>query len=92
MKLTLKISFLLATIILILALTLPSILNLAGLHPKYKEASFDLEGKKALIIATNHGVLNKPGETDGKAERTSFFHTLTPDHTTLRPECQQISY
>lgn len=67
MKLTLKITFILATLIIILALTLPSILNLAGLHPKYKEGSFELEGKKALIIATNHGVLNKPGETDGKA-------------------------
>ncbi len=36
-----------------------------GLHPEYNGPTYDLPGKKALIIATNHGVLNKPGETTG---------------------------
>lgn len=49
-----------------MAISLPSILSLAGLHPKFNGDTFNLDGKKALIIATNHGVLNKPGETAGK--------------------------
>jgi len=45
---------------------LPSILHKAGLHAAYEDAKeYDLKGKKALIIATSHGVLNAPGETTG---------------------------
>jgi putative intracellular protease/amidase len=66
MNLVLKILLIVISIIVVIALALPSILNLAGLHPKFDGNTFDLEGKKALIIATNHGVLNKPGETEGK--------------------------
>ena len=32
---------------------------------------FNFDGKRALIIATNHGVLNKPGELGGK--KTGVF-------------------
>jgi putative intracellular protease/amidase len=39
---------------------------MAGLHPDYEGDVFEFNDKKALIIATNHGVLNKPDETDGK--------------------------
>jgi putative intracellular protease/amidase len=46
--------------------SLPQMLNMAGLHPDYEGDVFEFNNKKALIIATNHGVLNKPGETDGK--------------------------
>jgi putative intracellular protease/amidase len=56
----------LGAIIIFLALILSRFLNLLGLHPKFDGNSFDLTGKKALIIATNHGVLSKPGETEGK--------------------------
>ena len=49
-----------------MVISLPSILSLAGLHPKFNGDTFNLDGKKALIIATNHDVLNKPGETSGK--------------------------
>ena len=42
-------------------------LTFFGLHPEYKEEVFALNDKRALIIATNHGVLNKPNETNGKA-------------------------
>ena len=38
----------------------------AGLHPVYEAEAPDLSGRRALIIATNHGVLNAPGETEGK--------------------------
>ena len=51
---------------------LPAGLHLAGLHPKNThEFDFNFDGKRALIIATNHGVLNKPGELDGK--KTGVF-------------------
>lgn len=42
-----------------------SILQSRGLHPDHDGKSFDLKGKKALIVTTSHGVLNKPGETTG---------------------------
>ena len=46
---------------------LPNIIHQAGIHPVYKDAKeYDLAGKKALIICTNHGVLNAYGETTGK--------------------------
>ena len=38
-----------------------------GVHPDYDSASFDLKGKKALIVTTSHAVLSKPGETTGDA-------------------------
>ena len=66
MNIIIKISSILIVTIIIVALSLPKLLNLAGLHPKYDGEMYDLNGKKALIIATNHGVLNKPGETSGK--------------------------
>jgi len=46
---------------------LPNILHQAGLHPDYADSKeYNLNGKKALIITTSHGVLNAPGETTGK--------------------------
>jgi putative intracellular protease/amidase len=50
---------------------LPSILHSLGLHPEYDGKQYDLKGKKALIVTTSHGVLNKPGETEGK--KTGVF-------------------
>lgn len=45
---------------------LPDILHQAGLHPDYADSkTYDLPGKKALIITTSHAVLNAPGETTG---------------------------
>lgn len=55
----------LMAIVVIIALALPSILHTRGLHPDYEGETFDLAGKKALIVTTSHGVLNKPGETTG---------------------------
>ena len=66
MKSIYKISFSFIILVGIIAISLPSLLTLAGLHPKFNGDTFNLDGKKALIIATNHGVLNKPGETSGK--------------------------
>jgi len=56
---------------IIFAIALPSILKSQGLHPDYDGASYELPGKRALIISTSHGVLNKPGETTGK--KTGVF-------------------
>jgi putative intracellular protease/amidase len=53
------------------ALALPSILHSLGLHPAYPGGSYDLAGKRALIITTSHGTLNAPGETKG--EPTGVF-------------------
>ena len=64
-----KIKKFLISISIVIALflvSLPQMLNMAGLHPDYEGDVFEFNNKKALIIATNHGVLNKPGETDGK--------------------------
>ncbi len=54
-------------ILIIVAIALPSIIKSFGFHPDYDGEEFDLNGKKALIVTTSHGVLNKPGETDGNA-------------------------
>lgn len=67
MNIVLKILLIIISFVIVIALALPSILNFAGLHPKFDGETFNLQGKKALIIATNHGVLNKPGEIDGKS-------------------------
>ena len=53
--------------VILLAFLLPSMLHSFGFHPEYDGKQYDLKGKKALIVTTSHGVLNKPGETDGKA-------------------------
>ena len=53
--------------LLLLFVSLPTILHSFGLHPSYEGETHQLPGKRALIITTSHGVLNAPGETDGKA-------------------------
>ncbi len=50
----------------LLAIALPGILKSRGFHPDYNGETFNLKGKKALIVATSHGILNKPGETTGQ--------------------------
>jgi len=70
MKLNKKVVYILSAILVAIALIaifLPAILHSLGLHPEYDGKEYDLTGKKALIVTTSHGVLNKPGETDGPA-------------------------
>jgi putative intracellular protease/amidase len=50
---------------LTLALALPTIVHSLGMHPTYEGETYELPGKRALIVTTSHGVLNKPGETGG---------------------------
>lgn len=47
-------------VIALIVAFLPQILNLIGLHPHYERQDFDLDGKKALVIATNHDTLGDP--------------------------------
>ncbi|MEM9953995.1 MAG: type 1 glutamine amidotransferase domain-containing protein [Chloroflexota bacterium] len=39
---------------------LPQILSAIGFHPHYERGEYDLEGTRALIIATNHDTLGDP--------------------------------
>ena len=55
----------LLAIVSVVAISLPSILHAAGLHPDYEGEQVDLSGKRALIITTSHATLNAPGETSG---------------------------
>lgn len=57
-----------ASVIVIIGLlvaTLPSLLNALGLNRPYSGRSFDLSGKRALIIATNHNTLGDTGKRTG---------------------------
>lgn len=55
----------LAGIILLVLILLPQILKGLGLHPDYAREVYDLKGKKALIIATNHDTLGNTGNATG---------------------------
>jgi putative intracellular protease/amidase len=47
-------------------ISLPTLLNKAGLHPEFDSKKYDFTNKRAVIISTSHSTLNKPGETTGK--------------------------
>jgi putative intracellular protease/amidase len=51
----------------LLYLVLPRLLNLLGVHPHYKGREFNLPGKKALVIGTNHDTLGGTGKKTGVA-------------------------
>ncbi|MGB2154540.1 MAG: type 1 glutamine amidotransferase domain-containing protein [Porticoccaceae bacterium] len=53
-------------LVVLLALSLPSILKGFGLHPEYHGETYQLPGKRALVITTSHAVLNAPGESEGE--------------------------
>ena len=65
-KKILKIVGLLSVLILFFFISLPTLLNKAGLHPEFDSKKYDFTNKKAVIISTSHSTLNKPGETTGK--------------------------
>ncbi|MEM9833215.1 MAG: type 1 glutamine amidotransferase domain-containing protein [Bacteroidota bacterium] len=70
MKTNRPLIYIVSSIVVVLcvgAIALPSTLNSFGFHPDYDGEQFNLKGKKALIVTTSHGVLNKPGETQGNA-------------------------
>ena len=57
-----------ATVVALITLALPSILQGAGLHPEYIGPVHEAPGKRALIITTSHGVLAPVGETEGQPQ------------------------
>jgi putative intracellular protease/amidase len=66
MKRTLLISgIVLISIIALILILLPRILSWIGLHPAYDRAEYNLEGKRALVIATNQNTLGDTGEATG---------------------------
>jgi len=46
--------------ILLFLFFLPQILSMIGFHPHYEQGEYNLEGTRALIIATNHATLGDP--------------------------------
>jgi len=52
-------------VIALVLILLPQILSWIGLHPAYDRAEYDLEGRRALIIATNHDTLGDTGNATG---------------------------
>jgi len=49
---------------------LPQILSAIGFHPHYEQGDFNLEGTRALIVATNHDTLGDP--EDGVCRTTTM--------------------
>ena len=49
----------------VIGLALPTIVHGLGLHPTWEGETYELQGKRALVITTSHGILNAPGETEG---------------------------
>ena len=63
-----KLLSVLAIVVLIVGIffaALPTVLHKAGLHPDYQGPTWELPGKRALVITTSHSVLAAPGETEG---------------------------
>jgi putative intracellular protease/amidase len=52
-------------VIALILIFLPQILSWIGYHPAYDQAEYDLVGKKALVIATNHDTLGDTGNVTG---------------------------
>lgn len=67
MKKVLSVLLVIALLVGVLLVALPTILHKAGLHPQYHGASVELPGKRALVITTSHAVLAAPGEMEGPA-------------------------
>jgi putative intracellular protease/amidase len=58
-KKILIISGVIATLIVILLIMLPSLLKMMGYHPSYEKTEYNLTNMKALIITTSHETLGK---------------------------------
>ena len=57
---------------------LPSMIQLAGLHPEFEGEPIDLAGHRALIITTSHDTLNAPGELSGEATGVASSEMTAP--------------
>ncbi len=52
-------------LITIITLILPNILKVMGYHPNYKKEKYNMQGKKALIVATNQKTLGESKKQTG---------------------------
>ncbi len=59
--------FLLVVGVVFLRFGLPGVLHAAGLHPEYERGDFALDGRRILLVATNHDVLGEGGDPTGVA-------------------------
>ncbi len=55
-----------AALIVLVFAALPAITHGLGLHPDYNGPTYRVDGGKALVVTTSHGVLAPVGETDGR--------------------------
>jgi putative intracellular protease/amidase len=74
----------LVSLFAVVAVALPTVLHKAGLHPEYTGVRVELpQGKRALVITTSHGVLSKPGETEGPPSGVMASEMTHPYYTFL---------
>ncbi|MBL4630889.1 MAG: type 1 glutamine amidotransferase domain-containing protein [Paraglaciecola sp.] len=71
----------LISIALFIRLALPVALHSFGLHPDYHGEQIKVVGKKALVITTSHGILNRAGETVGDATGVFASELTHPYYT-----------
>ena len=60
------------------AFSLPSLIQLAGVHPHFEGEPIDLAGRRALIITTSHATLNVPGEGGGEPTGVASSEMTAP--------------
>ena len=77
-SIVIKTIFVLVSLLIILAVSLPILMKFLGLHPDYESEVFDLKGQKALIVTSSHDVLNLPGETKGKSTGVASSELTVP--------------
>jgi putative intracellular protease/amidase len=83
MKKLLIAGIVLAAVVLMLLLALPTLAHKAGLHPKYTGERVKLPGMRALVITTSHSTLAAPGETEGPATGVFASEMTHPYYTFL---------
>lgn len=71
--------------IIVFLLFLPLILSFLGLHPHYKKKSYDLTGKRALIITTSHSQLGEGGAATGV-----FSSEMTVPYYEFLDACMEV--
>lgn len=68
----------------VIAIIMPKVVHVAGMHPDYNGEIYSIPaGKKALIIGTNHGILNRLGETSGDPTGAAVSEVSHPYYTFL---------
>ena len=74
-----------ASMMAVTALALPTILHTAGLHPEFQgELAGLLPGRRALIVTTSHDVLSAPGETTGDQTGVAASELTHPYYSFLQ--------